>query len=386
MSKPAEKKDLRFLVVDDQFNVRRMIQNFLRTFGYAKALEASDGAKALETLRVHRVDLVICDWNMPNMSGVELLRVLRADRHLKDLPFLMVTAETGGDVVAEAIEEKVDGYIVKPFQARTLTDKIEAILEARRTPDPVEKALEQGYHHLSLGRSEQAMLFFEQAQELAPSSPRVLLALGQALEVRQDDAAALEHYQQAVAGSKRFVKGHDRLAALYEKMGRAQKALEHLKRAVKISPRNAARQLSLGRLLIRQGRLDEGRAALERAMAIDPGNAELAQQAGEIMLAAGLNDPAAEAFHAAVALDPAMVHVFNRMGLAYRRQGLFQKAMEEYARALDLVRDDENLYYNLARAQEAAGLHREALESLKEALRLKPDFERARQLHQRIKA
>lgn len=384
MPTPPE-KNLRFLVVDDQFNVRRMIQNFLRTFGYSKALEAADGDRALTTLRTNQVDFVICDWNMPNMSGVDLLREVRGDPQLRDMPFLMVTAETGGDVVAEAIEEDVDGYIVKPFQARTLADKIKAILEARHSPDPVEQALQEGRRHLQQGRREEAVSLFEKLLEDSPNSPRVLLALGQALEAMQKDADALVRYRQAVENARRFVRGHDHLAALYLKLGDEESAESHLRQAVKISPRNPQRQLALGRLLMKRGDHQTGKAALLRAMEIAPEDAALAKEAGDILLAAGLHDDAAEAFHAAVHADPGMVHVFNRMGMAYRREGSYQKAMEEYSRALDLVQDDENLYYNLAVAQAEAGFRQEAMDSLRDALRLRPDFKEARELLERLR-
>jgi len=138
MTTEANDKGLLFLVVDDQFNVRRMIANFLRTFGYNRVIDAPDGQKAWEKLQASNPGFVICDWNMPNLGGLGLLRRIRASEKHQDLPFLMVTAEVAEDIVAEAIEEGVDGYVLKPFQAKTLVERVETILERKRNPDPID--------------------------------------------------------------------------------------------------------------------------------------------------------------------------------------------------------------------------------------------------------
>ena len=118
MSEPQD-RELTFLIVDDQFNVRRMVSNFLRTFGHRSFVDAADGLKAQEKLTNHPVDFIICDWNMPNMTGLEFLKWVRHHDRFAEMPFLMVTAEMANEVVAEAVEEGVDDYMVKPFHAQT---------------------------------------------------------------------------------------------------------------------------------------------------------------------------------------------------------------------------------------------------------------------------
>jgi two-component system, chemotaxis family, chemotaxis protein CheY len=112
------------LVVDDFSTMRKVIRNLLKQLGYENIVEAEDGVAALEVLRSQKIDFVISDWNMPNMSGLELLKQVRADGSLSKTPFLMVTAETLKDNVVEAVKAGVDNYIVKPFTADVLSEKI----------------------------------------------------------------------------------------------------------------------------------------------------------------------------------------------------------------------------------------------------------------------
>jgi two-component system, chemotaxis family, chemotaxis protein CheY len=116
------------LIVDDYSRMLRIIRNLLRSLGYEQVEEASDGASALEKLRQKPFSLVISDWNMAPMSGLELLREVRADPALAKLPFIMVTAEARAAKIAEAEQAGVSGYIIKPFGAEALNLKIAAAL------------------------------------------------------------------------------------------------------------------------------------------------------------------------------------------------------------------------------------------------------------------
>ena len=122
-------KNMRILVVDDFTTMRKVIKNLLRQSGYQNVAEAEDGVAALKELRSQKIDFIISDWNMPNMTGIELLRAVRADSELSSLPFLMITAESLKDNVLEAVKAGVSNYIVKPFTAEVLSEKIEKIIE-----------------------------------------------------------------------------------------------------------------------------------------------------------------------------------------------------------------------------------------------------------------
>lgn len=121
--------DTKFLVVDDFSTMRRIVRNLLKELGFVKVEEAEDGVTALQKLRGGNFDFVVTDWNMPNMTGIELLKNIRADAQLKSLPVLMITAEAKKENIVEAAQAGASGYIVKPFTAATLDEKLSKIMK-----------------------------------------------------------------------------------------------------------------------------------------------------------------------------------------------------------------------------------------------------------------
>jgi len=121
--------NLRILIVDDFSTMRRIVRNLLSDLGYTNTVEANGGTSALPLLGGDAVQLVITDWNMPDMSGIELLRAIRKDPATARLPVLMVTAEAKREQIVEAAQAGVNGYIIKPFTAATLKEKIDKVFE-----------------------------------------------------------------------------------------------------------------------------------------------------------------------------------------------------------------------------------------------------------------
>ncbi|MDC9621492.1 chemotaxis response regulator CheY [Xenorhabdus sp. XENO-7] len=122
-------KDLRFLVVDDFATMRRIVRNLLKELGFNNVDEAQDGAEALTKLRTAEFDFVISDWNMPNIDGLELLKIIRSEEKLAALPVLMVTAEAKKENIIAAAQAGASGYVVKPFTAAILEEKLNKIFE-----------------------------------------------------------------------------------------------------------------------------------------------------------------------------------------------------------------------------------------------------------------
>ena len=121
-------KNLRFLVVDDFSTMRRIVKNLLNDLGYANVAEADDGQSALPMLKAGGFDFLVTDWNMPGMPGLDLLKAVRAEAALAKMPVLMLTAEAKREQIIEAAQAGVNGYVIKPFTAITLKEKIDKIL------------------------------------------------------------------------------------------------------------------------------------------------------------------------------------------------------------------------------------------------------------------
>ncbi|MCK1787655.1 MULTISPECIES: chemotaxis response regulator CheY [Pseudomonas] len=120
---------MKILIVDDFSTMRRIIKNLLRDLGFTNTVEADDGLTAIPILNSGSIDFLVTDWNMPGMTGIDLLRHVRADEKLRSLPVLMVTAEAKREQIIEAAQAGVNGYVVKPFTALALKEKIEKIFE-----------------------------------------------------------------------------------------------------------------------------------------------------------------------------------------------------------------------------------------------------------------
>lgn len=125
-------EDLKFLVVDDFSTMRRILRNLLKELGFANVQEAENGAEGLAKLRAETFDFVVLDWNMPVMTGIEMLKEVRADAGLKHLPVLMVTAEAKKENIIEAAQAGASGYVVKPFTAAILDEKLKKIFQTMK--------------------------------------------------------------------------------------------------------------------------------------------------------------------------------------------------------------------------------------------------------------
>ena len=122
---------LKILVVDDFDSMRRIIKGSLTKIGFSNIVEAADGVEALKVLKKEDIGLVMCDWNMPNMSGIEVLKTIRSDEKLKNLPFIMVTAEGQKENVIEAVRSGASHFIVKPFTPEVLATKIKEVFNKK---------------------------------------------------------------------------------------------------------------------------------------------------------------------------------------------------------------------------------------------------------------
>ena len=290
-------KEMKFLIIDDMPNMIRTIRNMLRHLEYHRIAEAGDGLEAWKILKNDTIDFVIADWNMPNMSGIDLLRKVRLDSNLKDIPFLMVTAEVAEETVAEAAETEVDGYIIKPFIARTLDEKIKKILEKRNSPSEVDTYLKLGNVYLNSGMVDNALKEYEKALKTHPDNPRVHYALGNVYQENGEIDKAEKSYKRAVEISPQYLKAHEGLAQIYEKKGEKEKVIAAVKEAVKISPKNPERQSNLGKILLKEGKGEEAKEAFAMAIKIDPLNESRKTEIGNAFLESGMDQDAEEVFN-----------------------------------------------------------------------------------------
>ncbi len=372
-------RNMSFLIIDENDRIRKTTRNVLERIGYENILEANNGEIALEKLNSSKVDMILCEAVMSDMSGVEVLRAVRDNDEHQNIAFLMVSADKDHATVAEAGEGDVDGFVIKPFTAQLIQEKIKEIMESRHTPSPVKIHLDLGLVYLKSRQYEQALSEFRKALDINQNSPRVLLAIGRVKEQKGDLEEAEKLYLQAVKLSPQFLKAHDALAGLYEVRNDLKSVAEHLKLAAAISPRNADRQIKLGQALIKTDQKHEAREVLNMVMKIAKDSyAKVARQVGDAFLEAGMMAEAQDVLMEGLSFYPKDLHLYNRLGIAYRKQKKFREAMKNYEQAIEIDPENENLFYNLGRASYEAGDWDKSAEAMNRALQLYPDFEEAR--------
>ena len=323
-----DKSQIRVLVVDDMINMRRTVRNMLRTLGYAHIIEAENGFAAWGKLSTTIIDLAIVDWNMPEMNGIELLRKARADDKISKIPFIMITAEIDEETIAEAAETEVDAYIIKPFVAKTLEEKMNAVLEKRENPSPTDTHLRLAQVFAGAGQFNKATDELRAALNINPNSPRVMVALGDLHNQRGMLDDAEKAYKKAISLEPKYARAYDGLADVYKKKGDTKKSIDAMKEAITKSPKNALRQTNLGKVLLERGMVEEAKVAFESAVKNEPKNTAIQAEIGEAFLAKGLGHEAAEQFESVLRANPNDVHTYNRLGIAYRKQGKVKEAIK----------------------------------------------------------
>lgn len=376
-SSSTDFKRMNVLITDDKPNMRRTIKNMLRQLGFEQFVEADDGDTAIEKLQSEKVDLILCDWNMPRVPGIGVLKAVREDPRLRQLPFVMVTAEMDEGTVAEAGESEIDAYVLKPFTPALLQEKINEAIEKHKNISPLEMHFNQGLMHLNLGEFDDAVEQFDKALVINPKSPRALWAKATALEHLDKIDEAIKFHQAAIKLAPQFVRAHESLAEIYRQRGETKKSAAHLETAVIISPKNLERQVALGQSLAESGQTEKATAVFHKVLKSSKDDHELATKVGESLLSAGMAGEAQKAFQQGLDANPSNIHLYNRLGIAFRKQGKFKEAIDNYRRALSIDSRNAALYYNLSRAYLESGDRTKAIGAVKTAIKMKPGFKEA---------
>ncbi len=321
-----------FLVVDDNSVALRELADSLRYLGHQEIQEARNGSEAWTVLKIRNYDCVISAWNMPEMSGLALLKIVRNDDRYINLPFFLTDSTYTQAKVIDAGRAGVTGLIVKPFQVETLKDKIATMSKIMEicVPEEVRLPFLEGMKLLEDEKYEEALDLFEKMLARG-ENPEIYYNIGYIKTVKGDYAAAIEAFRRATKLDRYFAKA-------YEAMGRAYKAL---------------------------GRDDESAESLKKAADIYMGN-EQEEQAEGI-----LNEILEQ--------NPDTINVYNTLGVLYRKRGDYQAALEQYEKALKIHPDQPKLYYNVGRLHVDLKDIQQAKLNFEKALALEPDFKEARE-------
>lgn len=374
-------KQMSFLIVDDMDNMRRSIRAMLKLINFGKNhYEACNGKEAwafLCTEKVH-VDFVISDWNMPKTNGTELLNLIRSSKKWKDLPFLMITAETNQSIVAEAAENEVDAYMSKPFVTATLEVKIKELMNQVAHPSPLAQLLKKGEEFSDKNQIDQAIECLSLAVKSNSRSSKPLRELGRLYLKKDAIDQARTCFQQAIEINRLDLPSYQYLGQIALKKGETEKALTFFMRALDLSPRNADRAFKVATLLLGQKKLAEAEKILKVMLRNNHDDLDLAVQAADMCMEHGLYELAAKTYRAVINADSERQFLAKRLGQALQKDGHPKEAIDVYEKSATKFPNDIELLLALAQAYLDLGLTMRADQWASRARRLDPKNEVAR--------
>ena len=317
---------------------RQAVLKILRNLGYRKFSEASDGASAFNLLRRKPIEIIISAWEMPQMNGLALLKVVSSDDYFYKIPFIIVTPVIEKEMVVEAGKRGVDGIIVEPIEEMELGTKLHAILEGGETDEEtvmVEMLLAKGKKLENDNKFDEAIALYRDILELQESA-EVYYNIGHI-------KAAQNHYNEAIIAFRKAVRIDNYHARAYQEMGN---------------------------VYIKKKEPQEAEKCFEKA--------------GNIFLERNMDKEAEVSFIDVLKINPEIVNIYNSLGIVYRKRHDYKMAIKSYEMALKIDPKDERIYCNLGRAFMENRQITKAKKTLKHAIKLNPDFEEAKQMLQDI--
>jgi len=373
MSIPREYLKCLCLIVDDEPQMRRTVGNMMSRMGFDNILYAENGAAALSFLQNSRVDLVICDINMPEMNGIELFKAIRSNKSLRDICFIFVTAEVRRETVTRAAEEGGGAYILKPFVMATLEERVTDILRRRYSPTKFETHLKNFRQHMDSFNIQEAEKEIAEALVDEPESPSLLFYMGQISVHKGLTDKAIEYFKTAIEKKPLFVKAYDALGKLYEDMGNTADALELYEKAHGISASNSERLVALSKLHIKNGDTEKAMGMLKKAARdLDQNVSVSGHLIGELYMTSGENEKALEVLLPAHKKNPSDCSIMKSLAEAYRKNSKFEDALEMYRKILVITPHNADVYFLIGKTYLEIGDKAAAIEAITKAWEINP--------------
>jgi len=369
------------LIVDDMENMCKSIRGMLKVLEYGSKFRfAFNGAEAWAVLQKEPIDLAIVDWNMPTMTGVELLARIRDDKTMRDMPVVMVTAEANYEIVAEAAESDIDAYILKPLTVKSLGDKVAEVVEKTNNPPPMAFRLKQARDLEEAGEFEAAVAELNKAIGAAPDSTRPLRELGKVYLKMGDFTEAEKCLTKAAKLNKLDVAAFHALGELYLKQDQIDKASKFFDKAVNISPRHVGRSVQFGKVLIQRGEVRKALNIFDKAISLSDNSMSVQEEVADFCLEEDQNEYAQKNLEFLSQQMPSRQDIVYKLGIANEKQGQYRKALGYFIEAGKRDRDNIDIQLKVAKNYIASGQVLRAEQTLNSIMRKNPDNEHAKEL------
>ena len=360
-----------FLVVDDQDLIVRLMRNILTNNGYRykDIYTAKSGKEALIKLKAEKIDFVITDWEMPNMTGIELLTKIRSEPKYHGLPVLMVTEEMSEDKVIYAIEEGVDGYEQKPFTEKRVMNAINSIFRKRLHPDEMQHQIQKLSLLKIYDRNDEAIDYGQQLL-IQKEHPTVLSILSECY-FNIEDFENARKYIDKLMDIKIDSKALNLLGKICMKEDKPEEALQYFKQASVKNPLNRSRKIELGKVYVKLGLVEEATEIFDAIMETNPTDLNLVDM-GKVYLSSGNIKKAGKFLEQASDPIPETLETFNKYAVELRKIGQYEGAIQQYLKCLTLVPENHVILYNVGRVYFEIGRNKEAIVALEESIKSQP--------------
>lgn len=377
----SSRGNIKVLVVDDQPLMRDFIRYMLKSYGYTDLHQASNGVEALRSIRSNPIDLIITDWNMPNMTGIELLKIIRSDAELFSKAVLMVSDEDSSEKVLYAIEEGVNGFLKKPFSQIELIERLRQVIELMNNPSPIQNQIDQMRRLKLSGKYSEALSLGLEILE-AQSHPIVALMACECLYQLKDYDKAVQLISDIDETDR--TSGHvSLLGKIFMSLGKRDDGIYYLEQAVRKNPANDERKIDLAYAFFSIGNIDMAEKVIDEVMLKNPTDLNMVA-IGKLYLDHGELDKASRYLIQTVNPIPETLHVFNDYAIALRRACRYDDSIQIYKKCLRIKPDSDVLHYNLGFLCHYMGDIEGAKVAMENAVRLNPDNENASKLLKKI--
>lgn len=374
-------KEMTVLIADDMPNMVTTIHSVMKVLNYGKRfMIANNGEEAWQILKKEPVDIAILDYNMPHMTGGELLSSIREDRDLKDLPVVMVTAYAHREFVAEAAESEIDAYILKPITVKVLGDKVLGVIKNVNRPPPMVYHLQKARRFEEDGNIDAAIGEARLAMEANPKSSRPLRELGYYYFKKNDLKEAEKWLLKAAQMNSLDVFAFHYLGELYLKRDKIEEASRYFDKAMSISPRHLTRGILFGKTLVQRDKIEKAVQVFEKAIKLSENDLELREEIANFCIEEGAKEYGARLLEFIVRADPKRKDLLFKLGVTLEEVGEHSKALSYLTRAEKEERDNPDIKVHLAKVYLALGRPIRAEKALKEILKADPKNKKAMEL------
>jgi CheY-like chemotaxis protein len=374
-------REMSVLVADDMENMFSAIRSIMRILGFGKKFQyVGNGADALAALKAGLFDLALLDNNMPGISGLELLSIIRGDKTLRDLPVIMITGHADREFITNAAESDIDAYILKPITVNLLKQKIPPIIERANNPSPMATHLKAAGRYEEQGNLDAAVHEAQCAVAANPDSTRPLRELGYYYIKKGDLEQAESCLLRAAAMNRLDVIACTHLGDLYLQKNDPDRALQYYVKAMKISPRNYERALNLGKLLIRKKMTAKAIPVLNKVFELSKDPLPLREEIASYCIAEGALDYAGTLLAGLIDQNRRRPDLLFKLGLVSEQCGRPDDALKHFIEAEQLDNKDITVKLHIAKNYIARGKVLFAEKPIRAVLKLDPENQEARQL------